>query len=130
MRDFHSRAEGTSAVHLGRAERVLEQLDERIAQIAQALGLPLREPQALAEALQGRPTPALLQDEARRRAESLRNVLRGLLTLRYDLLSRWAHATGPDATLQLIVEAEHQLQAHGFEPGADGIDIESLTGLR
>lgn len=53
-------------------------------------------------------------------------LLRGLVVLRYELVSKSVEEVGLDATRQVLIEAERHLVAIGFAPGGDGIDLEAL----
>lgn len=112
--------------HVRRLERALEQLDANIARLGQSLGLALDSPPDLREALRGESPAGRPHASPRHREEELRLRLRGLLTLRYELLRRCFDELGPDVTFGLIVEAEQQLEAQGFRAGADGLGVELL----
>lgn len=52
--------------------------------------------------------------------------LRGLLVLRYGMETSYVDEIGATATRQILLEAEEHLARDGFEPGADGIDLNRL----
>lgn len=108
--------------HLLRLQGLVEALDTHIARLGLQLNLPLQHASGLQQALHG------LQDAATspRDARQLM-VLRGLLVLRCDLVAKSVEDVGIETTLQVLIEAERHLVAHGFAPGADGIDLDTLS---
>jgi heme oxygenase len=113
--------------YLQRLEQSLEELDTQIARLSIAAGLPLDHKENFLEALReihqpSAPTPS------EHRHQQLHDELRGLLVLRYEVITKYAHELGPQTTRELLIDAESHLQAIGFKPGADGINLDSLFG--
>ena len=112
--------------HTERLKRILEQLDASIARLSLALALPLDSKEGLMQVLRGGDALASGPAHAEHPSERWRSNLRGLLTLRDDLVRKCTEEVGPDVTLQIMVEVETHLVAQGFKPGADGLDLEQL----
>lgn len=112
--------------HAWRLQNVMEQLDVNIARLALALDLSLSSKEGLSRAMLDGHAAAPGESHATHRADHLHAKLRGLLVLRYDLVKKCAEEIGPAATCQIMLEVESHMEAHGFKPGADGIDTELL----
>ena len=112
--------------HVERLKRVLEQLDASIARLALALAVPLDSKEGLLQALHGGHAPVSGQAHAENSNQRWHSNLRGLLTLREELVRKCAEEVGYDTTLQLMVEIETHLLSQGFKPGADGLDLDQL----
>jgi hypothetical protein len=52
--------------------------------------------------------------------------LRGLLVLRYGILTSYVDQVGLSVTRKILVEAEHDLLLRGFNLGDDGISLKFL----
>ena len=51
------------------------------------------------------------------------------LVLRYQVITRYCNELGAPLALQLVCYAEERLQAKGWAPGADGLDVQALKRL-
>ena len=122
-------------------ESSIEALNARIARLSIGLGVSLKNDDELARVMSHH-TEVLVSQE-RREASDGRNAahagsdadrriahkwdeLRGLLVLRYGIETRFVAQVGVTATQQIMTEAEAHLLRDGFEPGADGIDLDRL----
>lgn len=119
-------AQPALAHYVLRLEGTLESLDERIATLALALGAQLDQAgqldQWLRHAPDGAPSPTR---QGRQRCE-----LRGLLVLRYRMISRYCNELGAPVALQLMRCAEDRMQARGWPRGADGLDVQAMSQPR
>jgi hypothetical protein len=138
------------AQQLKRMQGTLEDINARIARLAIALHIPLKTNHDVERAMHRHQVPAVpferrvspdRRNEVREGSTSDRRVglsadrrlaakeveLRGLLVLRYDIETRYAEQIGATATRQLLIDAETHLAREGFTPGADGVDLKSLT---
>lgn len=113
-------------------ESSIEELNARIARLAIALGVSLKNESELDQVL----SQIQLQEESptlhtpdRRQACQL-TELRGLLVLRYGVEQRFVSQVGVSMTRQILVEVEEHLERVGFEPGADGINLRRLFDER
>ena len=120
----------------------IEDLNTRIARLAIALGISLKNNDEVTQAmsqLQAPPVPAERRSDALdrragarsegsadRRLSYKRVELRGLLVLRYGLEMRYVEEVGVSVTRHLMTEAEAHLVRDGFAPGADGVDLTRL----
>ena len=114
---------------LQRMESSIEELNARIARLAIALGVSLKNEDELARVihqLQTQVEPHGVQSTSDHRLASKRAELRGLLVLRYGVEQRFVDQIGATATKQILANAEEHLVRVGFEPGADGIDLRNL----
>lgn len=123
-----------------RMARSVEELSARIARLAIGLGVSLKTDGEVAHAMSyqtltvqyERRTTADRRDASRpggtagRRQSHLRDELRGLLVMRYDIETRYVDAIGVVATRQILIEAEAHLARDGFQPGASGVDLDRL----
>lgn len=108
-----------------RLEGRLEKLDERIAALSHLLDARLEQHGQLQQWLHQQPkSPHQSTRESR-----LRSELRGLLVLRYQVITRYCNELGAPLALQLVCYAEERLQAKGWVPGADGLDVQALKHL-
>lgn len=108
-----------------RLEGRLEKLDERIAALSQLLDARLEQRGQLQQWLHQQPeTP-----HQSPRQHRLRGELRGLLVLRYQVITRYCNELGAPLALQLVCYAEERLQAKGWAPGVDGLDVKALQRL-
>jgi hypothetical protein len=119
----------------------IEALNVRIARLAIGLGVSLKNDADVAQVMKRHPAlPISLErrlapdthpasragsDTDRRMAHQWEE-LRGLLVLRYSVETRYVEQVGVLTTRQILVEAEALLVRDGFQPGADGIDLERL----
>ena len=118
---------------LQRMESSIEELNARIARLAIALGVSLKNENELVRViheLQAQAEAHEFQSTPDRRLASKRTELRGLLVLRYGMEQRLVDQVGVTATKHILVEAEEHLVRVGFEPGADGIDLHRLLNER
>lgn len=124
-----------------RMARSVEELSARIARLAIGLGVSLKTDDEVAHAMNyqtltvqyERRTTADRREASRpgtttagRRQSHLRDELRGLLVMRYDIETRYVDAIGVVATRQILIEAEAHLARDGFQPGASGVDLDRL----
>jgi len=107
--------------HVQRLSASIERLNARIARLGVALDVALDQSAEVERVLQREATPS--SDPRQRR---LREELRGLLVLRYDMASSYSAELGARVARDLFVYAEEKLQREGFRPGADGIDLRQL----
>lgn len=120
---------GLETSDLARRETFLADLNARIARLAIALHVPLHseaDVQAAMHALEPGEAVVGAEHSAQRRAQGLRAELRGLLVLRYGVEQRCVEEFGVEVTQQIMAEAEAQLQREGFQPGADGVDLQRI----
>ena len=124
-----------------RMERTIEELSSRIARLAIGLGISLQTDHEVSQAMshpaatpvpQERRAAAERRDVSRtgstadRRQSHLREELRGLLVMRYDIEVHYVQAVGVVATQHILVETEAHLARDGFRPGASGVDLDRL----
>ena len=118
---------GSLGEHAGqRLQRALEQLDAGIARLAIALGLQPDDQTDLFEAVGAHLAAHEADGQAHHGSHQLRINLRGLLTLRSDLIRHCVEEFGQGQAIRVILQAEHHLSALGFKPGADGIRLPHL----
>ena len=119
----------------------LESLGERIARLAIGLGIELDDHQAVQQ-LMDMPPIRTLDKERRvaptngvpvfqsitgdRRVAHLREELRGLLVLRYNLETSSLNDNGLELTREIVSQAEYRLAQRGFKPEAYGLDAAGL----
>lgn len=122
MRTEPANEHEANAEHLRRLVAQLEALGARIAFLAQALRLPLHTPAEAQAALQC-DAAAAQGREARMREE-----LRGLLVLRYDVFVQLAadESIGAQAARDILLCANDRLLCKGFALGAPGMDLRPL----
>jgi len=111
----------------------LETLGERIARLSIGLGIKLNDQQAVQQVMDqapprgrgasGRAAQAMSGD---RRVSHLREELRGLLVLRYQLETVSLNKNGLELTREIVSLAEYRLEQRGFRPGANGPDADGL----
>jgi len=114
----------------------MQGLNVRIARLASVLHVALNDPMALDLLMatrQARPVVnerrtanvdlARVNVSADRRRSHLQEELRGLLVLRLQLGASSLNDNGLSVTLQAMTQAEEHLIRQGFEPGADGLDL-------
>lgn len=108
--------------HVRRLVAQLEEMGARISRLAQLLKMPLETPDQLDR--------ALLRDtdgpELKGRQGQMRAELRGLLVLRYEVVTRLAGDVGSQATRDILLCAQDRLLCDGFSPQAPGMRLELL----
>ena len=110
--------------HVGRLSFSVEQINARIARIAQTLHVSLDKDSDIEHALQ-RSTSS--SGDARQRR--LREELRGLLVLRYGMATSFSQKLGSSLTRELFAYAEENVQRSGFSDGADGMHLKDLEAM-
>lgn len=139
--------ESGQAWRLQHMESSIEALNARIARLAIGLGVSLKNDVEVAQVMvrhqitlegyERRQTDAERAEVDRREPVHLYSTsdvrvarkleeLRGLLVLRYGMETSYVDEIGITATRQILLEAEEHLVRDGFEPGADGIDLNRL----
>ena len=123
----------------------LESLSERIGRLAIGLGISLDDPQAVQKLMDQKQIPAIDRERrvapadgqasftpmtGERRAAHLREELRGLLVLRYQLETDILKDNGLTVVRQVIEQAEGRLIQRGFKPGADGLDLDNFFNAK
>ena len=129
------------AQRLHHMESSIEELNARIARLAIALGVSLKNDAEIAHVMTWheevpvsperrgtaeRPDAFRTGSSPDRRVAHQREELRGLLVLRYGVETRYVDEVGVTVTRQILVEAEAHLVRAGFKPGADGMDLDRL----
>ena len=129
---------------LQQMESSLETISERIAHLAIALGVSLKNESEMASAMRQYVGPVLHQERrstperressragssVERRVQHTRQELRGLLTLRYDVLKHCVEQVGVAATRKILSDVEDRMTRRGFKRGDDGIDIDRLFNV-
>lgn len=130
------------AQRLHQMESSIEELNTRIARLAIGLGVSLQNEVEIARVMSQQHPAAAVTTERRdspdrreaartgsgpdRRASHMREELRGLMVLRYSVETRYVNEVGVTATRQILVEAEAHMERVGFQPGADGINLDRL----
>ena len=119
----------------------IETLNARIARLAIGLSVSLKNDDEVAQVMSRHTEVPLAQErraasnggnashagsDADRRIAHQWDELRGLLVLRYGLETRYVDQVGVAVTHEIMSEAEAHLVRDGFEPGADGIDLDRL----
>lgn len=117
----------------------MEGLNVRIARLASALHVALNDPIAMDVLMATRQTQPIVKERrtahidlaqvnvsADRRRSHLQEELRGLLVLRLQLEAASLNNNGLSVTLQAMAQAEEHLIRQGFEPGADGLDLDEF----
>lgn len=119
--------------HEAVAERLYRLIDElaglgaRIALLARQLRLPLQTRAEVGQALAGDGRgPVSGRSAARGREACMREELRGLLVLRYELVTRIAGEVGAQAARDILFGAQARLLREGFGPQAPGMDLHPL----
>lgn len=110
----------TTSKHL---EKLLEQLDMSIARLALACGVSLDSEESINLAMRN-PIESAHESSSEHEEQQLHEQLRGLLVLRYELEKRCVEEVGEQATRDLMAQAEAHLNALGFAPGSDGVEID------
>ncbi len=112
-----------------RLEGRLEKLDERIAALSHLLDARLEQHGQLQQWLHQQPATPQSGPHQSTRESRLRSELRGLLVLRYQIITRYCNELGAPLALQLVCYAEERLEAKGWAPGVDGLDVQALKRL-
>ena len=123
-------------------ESSIKELNTRIARLAIGLGVSLQNEVEIARVMSQQHPASAVTTERRdsldrrgpsrmgsgpdRRMSHMREELRGLMVLRYSVETRYVDEVGATATRQILVEAEAHMQRVGFQPGADGINLDRL----
>lgn len=113
--------------HEATAERLRRLIDElsglgaRIALLARQLRLPLQTRAEVEQALAGGE-----HEQVHGREACMREELRGLLVLRYELVTRISDEVGAQAARDILLGAQDRLLREGFGPHAPGMDLHSL----
>lgn len=108
--------------HVLRLCAAVEQLNVRIAQLSDRLDLPLDQAQAIEHLL----VRGAHSGDGPRQAR-LREELRGLVVLRYTVLSRYCREFGPGFTRELLLYTKEKMCDEGYRPGVDGIDVHAWS---
>lgn len=108
-----------------RLERIvahIERLNARIVFLAQALDVPLQTPAQTLAALQCDEACARSVDKRQTR---MREELRGLLVMRYDVVQRMARSErlGAAAACHILHSANDRLLAKGYDSHAPGMQL-------
>jgi hypothetical protein len=103
-------------------------LNARIARLALGLGVSLKSDADVAglmkqHQMSGAPHEHLFTPD---RMDNQWKELRGLLVLRYGVLTSYVDQVGLSVTRKILVEAEHDLLLRGFNLGDDGISLKFL----
>jgi hypothetical protein len=103
-------------------------LNARIARLALGLGVSLKSDADVAglmkqHQMSASPHEHLLTPD---RMNNQWKELRGLLVLRYGILTSYVDQVGLSVTRKILVEAEHDLLLRGFNLGDDGISLKFL----
>lgn len=117
------------AQRLHRMELSIEALNARIARLAIALDVSLKNDDDVARVMNRHLVPAIPHENQvtpDHHTAYKWEELRGLLVLRYGVETRYVDQVGVIATRQILVEAEAHLVREGFNPGDDGIDLDRL----
>jgi hypothetical protein len=131
----HSNDSQTHA--LQQLELSFEALNLRIARLAIALGVSLRNDEDLARVMHrqsaqvpqerrsaaDRRGPDRTDSSTERRTTRSWEELRGLLVLRYDAQKHCVEQVGVVATRKSLSDVEEHLMRKGFKPGDDGIHL-------
>jgi hypothetical protein len=120
-----SAADEVNIEHLRRLMEQLEAMGARISILAQALGLPLHTAADAMAALSCGDTSA---KSGKGRQAAMREELRGLLVLRYDLVMQLAldPNIGAAAAREILLCANEKLRSKGFPAGAPGMDLGAM----
>ena len=116
-------------LYLHRMALSMEEINARIARLALALDVSLQTEHEVAHVMQqaqAQAVPHPSQSTPERRVAVTWLQLRGLLVLRYDVEKRYVEEVGVSATRLILVEAEAHMLREGFQPGADGMDLQRL----
>lgn len=126
--------------HLHDMGSSIEALNVRIARLAIGLGVSLRNDAEVTRVMAHRVTVVTTErrvtPERRsaprpgpdRRLAGRYEELRGLLVLRYDVERHCVDEVGVVAVRRIMIEVEARMERDGFEPGADGIDLNRFLG--
>ena len=117
-----------STESLLRLEQDFEALNQRIARLATHLGYALVNEQSIEDAIHA-VSHHIRAEQAPAHEMHLWHEFRGLLVLRYQIITRYCNELGAPLALQLVCYAEERLQAKGWAPGADGLDVQALKRL-
>lgn len=118
--------------HLQRMSTSVEQLSARIARLAKNLGIDMENESEVDRLLNmdgGIPGGHERRQSARpaagpeRRKSYQMEELRALVVLRYRQSRRFVDRVGVEATRNILVNAQDQLELDGFKPGASGTDL-------
>ncbi len=129
MQTDHPLGDDPQAQRLHRMESSIEALNARIARLAIALDVSLKNDDDVARVMNRHLVPAVPHES---QVTSDHHVaykweeLRGLLVLRYGVETHYVDQVGVIATRQILIEAEEHLVREGFNPGDDGIDLDRL----
>jgi hypothetical protein len=123
---------------LQQVELTIEALNLRIARLAIALGVSLKNKEDVVRVMH-RPAAQVLTQERRinterrgssradssteRRTARSWEELRGLMVLRYDAQKDCVEQVGLVATRKILSEVKEHLMRKGFKPGDDGMDL-------
>lgn len=120
--------EAAARQQLRRLVRQLESLGSRISLLAQALRLPLHTPAEAQSALQCDEACRTVAVAAGGREARMREELRGLLVLRYEVVAQLAtnERIGAPGARALLLCANDRLLAKGFHAAAPGMDLRPL----
>lgn len=133
--------EDPQAQRLHHMESSFEELNARIARLAIGLGVSLKSEDEMVRVMCQHPVSVVTQERrvtldrrelSRTGSDTDRRIahkweeLRGLLVLRYGVETRYVDEVGVVATRQILVEAEAHMVRVGFQPGADGINLDRL----
>ena len=126
-----------------RNESYMADINSRIARLAIALHVSLRSDDDVRAALHELaqdlgPVPEVTSsiaadghvhapvDGSQKRNQALRSELRGLLVMRYGAEQRLVQNMGVQAAHKLMADTEARLQREGFQPGADGVNLNQM----
>ena len=129
MQTDHTLGDYPQAQRLHRMESSIEALNARIARLAIALDVSLKNDDDVARVMNRHLVPAAPHENQVTPDHHVAykwEELRGLLVLRYGVETRYVDQVGISATRQILIEAEEHLVREGFNPGDDGIDLDRL----
>ncbi|MDD2728775.1 hypothetical protein [Malikia sp.] len=112
-----------------RFEQSLGELNARIARLAMLLDAPIATADDRQRLLDRQAPHFRRPDEAAAASGPAQRLtrgweeLRGLIVLRYEVLSNAASELGPQATTHLVLKVELELELDGFKRGASGFDL-------
>ena len=116
----------------------LEALNARIARLAIGLGVSLDDRANMEQLMHQSVGVPVIQERrvarqssysagsVERRTAHLREELRGLLVLRYQMEASSVSDNGLEMTRQILQETEAHLVQKGFKPGADGLGLDDF----
>jgi hypothetical protein len=111
-----------TAEHLRRLLEQLETLGARITRLAEILRVPLQTREDVDHVLLRSAEPAALHG----REAGMREELRGLLVLRYEIITHLVASVGAQAARDILLSAQDRLLREGFAPRAPGMDLHPL----